>query len=695
MHSHPGWRCARAVLVVMLGLASSQAAFALQVRPRPVTTPATRPVDSTAVEKLSDAEKIARLQQGIEEGEQVLRELRKSIENPDGEYFKAEAAFKKLDADYKAKKKELTPIATSTTQPTSQKARADLDDLEQRWKLAKDRFDLAIQDRKASNEAIVALEQTLQHDRAALQKLLAAPVSSTQPAIGGIPPEGSPPATSTQPAAGPAGPADAPAGPSPVAGIPVNPLLPVKPPADNTSPSILIEKPPSREQIEAGEQAKEKEAAAEQARQEAQTITDRLQSLRKAVELGRKMLETAEKQSGNAQQTVEAIQESIQKKWRAGASQAELDDLYSKLNAARERLATTKKAAEERSRLLRQAQDDLDSLQSEQLAALEHVEDKLREAEDARKRFEELSDPFHPLNVWRWLTTHGLRSLGIVLGIFALLWFMRVSRRRLVALLARSTHRGDPEERENRAATLVAVFRSAATIVIIIGGMLMILTEIGINVVPLLGGAAVIGLAVAFGAQNLIKDYFAGFMILLENQYGINDVIQIGAVSGQVERITLRITVLRDLHGTVHFIPNGQINMVSNMTHEWSRAVFDVGVAYKENVDEVMRVLVDLGKELRRDPAYRDAILDDPEMLGVDSMADSAVVIRFVLKTRPAKRWQIRREMLRRIKNKFDELGIEIPFPHRTVFVRAAEEAPERDPFQEVREKPSRMKPVG
>ena len=200
----------------------------------------------------------------------------------------------------------------------------------------------------------------------------------------------------------------------------------------------------------------------------------------------------------------------------------------------------------------------------------------------------------------------------------------------------------------------------------------MILQEAGIPIAPLLGGAAVFGLAVAFGAQNLIRDYFYGFVILLENQYKLNDVVKIGDLSGQVEQITLRMTVLRDLEGRVHFIPNGQITAVTNMTHGWSRALFDIGVAYKEDVDRVMGVLEELGRtSSAATPNFGPMILDDPTMLGVDELADSAVVIKFFIKTRPLQQWNVKRELLRRIKNRFDELGIEIPFPHRTVYHRS------------------------
>ncbi len=156
-------------------------------------------------------------------------------------------------------------------------------------------------------------------------------------------------------------------------------------------------------------------------------------------------------------------------------------------------------------------------------------------------------------------------------------------------------------------------------------------------------------------------------MVLLEDQYGVNDVVKIGDASGAVEKITLRMTVLRDLDGSLHFIPHGSITQVTNMTHGWSRAVVDVGVAYKENPDKAMSALVDIGKELRNDPKFSPLILDGPEMLGVDALGDSAVTIKFFLKTQPSQRWFVKRELLRRIKNRFDELDIEIPFPQRTI----------------------------
>ena len=213
------------------------------------------------------------------------------------------------------------------------------------------------------------------------------------------------------------------------------------------------------------------------------------------------------------------------------------------------------------------------------------------------------------------------------------------------------------------------MFRNTASLVILGGGTIMLLQEIGIPVMPLLGSAAVVGLAVAFGAQSLIKDYFYGFMVLIEDQYAVNDVVKIAGIAGQVERIALRVTVLRDSEGTAHYIPHGSITTVSNMTHGWSAAFLEVLIGFKEDVDGVVDLIKEIGKELRQDPVLGPSILNDLEMAGLDRLENSGMIIQFSMKTLPLKQWDVKRELLRRIKKKFDELGIEIPVPQRSVYV--------------------------
>ncbi len=196
----------------------------------------------------------------------------------------------------------------------------------------------------------------------------------------------------------------------------------------------------------------------------------------------------------------------------------------------------------------------------------------------------------------------------------------------------------------------------------------MILKEFEVDVSPLLAGAGIAGLAFGFGGQYLIRDLINGVFILAEGQIRINDVVKIGEFAGLVEDVNLRMTTLRDMEGKVIYIPNGEIKTVQNLTKDYARAVLTIGVAYKENVDRVMEAITEIGRELRGDVYFGKLVTGDLEMLGVDDFAESQVSIKFRIQTLPIKQWEVARELRRRIKNRFDELGIEIPFPHRTLY---------------------------
>jgi moderate conductance mechanosensitive channel len=216
--------------------------------------------------------------------------------------------------------------------------------------------------------------------------------------------------------------------------------------------------------------------------------------------------------------------------------------------------------------------------------------------------------------------------------------------------------------------TVAKLFRWVGTIFIILAVFYIVAENHGLNVAPLIAGAGIAGIAFGFGGQYLIRDLINGLFILIEGQYRINDVVKIGQYGGLVEDINLRITTLRDLEGRVIIIPNGEVKEVVNFTREYAQALLDIGVAYKENVDRVMEVIKEIGNGLRQDEYFGKLILGDVEMLGVDDFADSQVTIKFRMKTLPIKQWEVMREFRRRIKNKFDELGIEIPFPHSTIY---------------------------
>jgi small-conductance mechanosensitive channel len=243
-----------------------------------------------------------------------------------------------------------------------------------------------------------------------------------------------------------------------------------------------------------------------------------------------------------------------------------------------------------------------------------------------------------------------------------------VLQRAIRTLRERIAGRMDDRESAKRAETLGRVFRYLASVVVsLIAGML-VLAELGVSVAPILGAAGVVGLAVGFGAQSLVKDFFTGFFILLENQIRQGDVVKIGDHAGSVEVVTLRYVQLRDYDGNVHYVPNGHISTVINMTRGFSNAVMDIGVAYRENVDEVMAVMRSVAAELQNEPAFQHKILAELEIAGVESLADSAVVIRCRFRTLPLEQWGVKREYLRRVKAAFDMHGIEIPYPHMTVY---------------------------
>lgn len=222
-------------------------------------------------------------------------------------------------------------------------------------------------------------------------------------------------------------------------------------------------------------------------------------------------------------------------------------------------------------------------------------------------------------------------------------------------------------QREQRSQTVASLLNNVGAIVISIVALLMILGTF-IDIGPLLAGVGVLGLAVSFGAQSLVKDLISGAFMLVEGQFAVGDVVRVKDTAGLVEKITLRTIVLRDVNGVVHIIPNGTVETLSNLTKSWSRALLEIGVAYKEDVDRVMEVMLDEALELSRDPDWEELIMEEPTVPGVERFDDSAVTIRVMFKTLPLKQWDVAREYRRRIKNRFDAEGIEIPFPHVTMY---------------------------
>ena len=227
----------------------------------------------------------------------------------------------------------------------------------------------------------------------------------------------------------------------------------------------------------------------------------------------------------------------------------------------------------------------------------------------------------------------------------------------------------DPEERK-RIETLMRVFRYIASVVIGAVTIMLVLSEIGISIAPILATAGVAGLAVGFGAQSLVKDYFTGFVMLLEDQIRVGDLVEVGGKTGAVEEVTLRYVRLRDIEGAVHYVPNGVIATVTNRSRDYAFSLVDVSVAYAENLDRVQDVIRDVGAAMQRDSEFGTRILSPVELMGVEQLADSAVVLRCRFKVGPSEQSAVRREFQRRLKQEFDTRGIEIPFPSRTVYTK-------------------------
>jgi small conductance mechanosensitive channel len=625
----------------------------------------------------SDAERIARLERAIEADEKRLRAIKASLTAPDGEYARAEASFKELDAQRNQRRQQLNQSEDSGSAENWARLKEEVSSVENKWALAKERFDLAISERKAGQESIITLERKLRSDRDTLTKLHGGDVQ--QPSLAATAaveiPHAAPQPASERPAAT----AHSESVPLAKPALPTVPGLLLDPTRfSRLSVAPAVSKRLTAELTAAQANAQQSSDSATAAESEAVAIGERIQILQQDIDQQRDLRGTARKKVDNADQTLKNLNEELFRKLMDG------QDISSLKQQIRE---TSKRATEcrDNARQIATHLDDLQStlalLQTEYLSATSIASGKRQAAALAQATVAKLENPFTPRNILQWLLDHGPRIVVILVALIALLWLSRVVETRLVSLIASRGRRGSREERENRAKTLLGVFNNVANLLVVGGGILMLLDEIGISIAPVIGGAAVLGLAVAFGAQSLIKDYFTGFMVLLEQQYLVNDVIKVGEISGQVERISLRMTVLRDVEGRVHFIPHGQITTVTNLTHGWSRAVFEVSVAYKERVDHVMAVLKKLADDMRQEEAYRLLITGEPVMLGVDSLANSAVVIKFYIQTRPLQQWVVKREMLRRIKNEFDRIGIEIPFPHLMIYQGAAKplEAPAED----------------
>jgi len=269
---------------------------------------------------------------------------------------------------------------------------------------------------------------------------------------------------------------------------------------------------------------------------------------------------------------------------------------------------------------------------------------------------------------WLGPYTGELRVAASIVGVLVLALIVRIVVGKALRLFfEKVAARAALIEERKRIETVSRVTRRTISLLIVLVTAMVVLNQLGISIAPILGAAGVVGIAVGFGAQSLVKDVFAGVVLLIENQIRVGDVVEIAGLSGVVEEMSLRKVKLRSYDGSVHYVSNGLITTVTNRSTEFAYAVMDIGVAYRENVDQVYEVMREVARGLQEDPEFKSRILDELEIAGVDQWADSAVVIRCRIKVQPLEQWGVRREYLKRLKAAFDERGISIPFPHRTI----------------------------
>ncbi|MGF1581346.1 MAG: mechanosensitive ion channel domain-containing protein [Gemmataceae bacterium] len=621
--------------------------------------------------------------QAIEKADKRLKEIEEQLSNPEkSNYLQAKESYVQIDTQYDIlqtkiqtllaeKKKGLKKDQVKELE-ANQKA---LKDLTPKWETAKKDFDIRFAEYRTFRQEKVALQKELANHRQRLDELegkaLPAPEVQTPSGKGETPQpvakNGQPPDEQKQEETTPKPPLPPHLANFPGADKARDTLEKTAPNEDKTKSDSTI--------LAAEANLEQKQRFAQEAKKRFDTLKEELKTLSTKITLEKDRIATTEADIKHQRDLLDRYQKDLKnspppKRAEIEEHRGEAED---KLKAAKE--LKTKALA-----TLDELQRAENRLMTELKAAELLFQTKQEAATEAQKQLDDLLNPFTVRNITRWLYAHGPKLLAIVVAMILLQQIVKLATSRYVAIAAKRSHKQTKDrEGQDRAQTLAGITRYVSSLVIVVGGALMLMDEVGIPIVPLLGSAAVLGLAIAFGAQHLIRDYFAGFMILMEDQYSVNDVVQIGTTSGVVERITLRVTVLRDLAGVAHFIPHGTIKEVSNLTHSWSRAYFEIPVDIKEDVDNVMGLLIRVANELRNDAIFGPYITESVEMLGVDDFTDRGVLVKFYMRTRPLKQWMVKREYLRRIKRAFADEGIEIPFPHRMLIAKNEQNGPHPD----------------
>jgi small-conductance mechanosensitive channel/flagellar biosynthesis chaperone FliJ len=617
--------------------------------PSPSNSPSPGEEESVAdrtVGELSDAERLLRMQQVVASDQAKLERLHTDLAHRE-EFLDLltgqMAQFQTNRDEMMSRLEEL--------EEGSDEAKALEDDihrLEQQYERFNRHASLTFEAETLLRRQIANLEEKIVTDRRALAVFRFRDTGTEEPAAEEAAPTPAPTASLAEPALSP---------------IPGFPLPSPSPPPAALETALLPETP---EQIEARQELARKRRVARASEAAVTTFVERKEALEVQIGLEEELLRVDGEALENLEGYTAERRTRLEEREASGTDATDLDERRAQL----ERLTAEITRVEDE---VAHREVELDSLRQRLVYAegeLDRVtrfaEEKREEAESARKWLVWIESPLYPGNLTRWAVERGPRVLAVLLLAGLLLLLIRFSLRRIARALVTKSRKARSTA-VNRADTLALSFQSLATTLILAACVLLVLQEAGLDVKTVLGGAAILGVAVAFGAQNLMRDYFTGFMMLLEDQYELGDLVTIGSITGTVERVNMRVTMLRDLEGRVHFIPNGQISSLTNRTYDWARALVDIPVGPEQDVDRVMATLLEVARGLKADPEWADEIVDEPQMLGVDKFTESGVVIKLMLKTQPERLFPIRRELLRRVKKAFDEAGIEPGFPQRVV----------------------------
>ena len=605
-------------------------------------------------EATSDAKRIIRIRQVIELDTEHLRWLGSELRARSTWFDDLASGMSEIAVERNAKKESLEALEASpqANQEEVDALRAEVAELNEDYALFDTQTDLALRGERTVGDQIEALEEKLQLEQRALGELTGE-IQIELPETPSPAPDASTPQAkpkTTTPSL-----------------LPIPIPLPTAPSTKTTRSSAM-----TTAQLEAHNDLDQKEREVQLARLALAEFVERKGALEQQIEFEELIAETQQKEFDNLTLALEAFEARLKKYQEADKPKSKRQRLERVIREIRRTLDESTAGIEAQRAYTESLHGRLKRLDEEQLRVTADVDEKVDESESVRRAIVWLESPVHPKNVAHWAIDRGPRIILVIFAAAFLLIFVQFSARGIARTLVRS-RRGPRSAGTGRADTLAFSFRSAFRVIIVVLGVLLVLQEGGVDLKTVLGGAAILGVAIAFGAQGLMKDYFSGFLILLEDQYQLGDLISIGTVTGTVESVNMRVTVLRDLEGRVHFMPNGEIAHVTNRTYGWGRPVFEIPVGYGEDIDRAMAALVDVAKELGQDPDWKTSIIGEPDMLGVDKFTDYGVVIKFMVKTQPDKLFAVRREMLHRIAKRFNELGIQITVPQR-MLIRAAGE---------------------